>query len=79
MNGTTRYFRPRELAQALELAARHPLRLVAGGYSNKEIADELHISVRTVETHRRAIAKRVGITTRAQTFRFAQDHGLIVV
>jgi PAS domain S-box-containing protein len=53
------------------------LTLIARGYSNKEIADELHISVRTVETHRRAITKRAGITTRAQIFRFAHDHGLV--
>ena len=53
------------------------LALVARGYSNLEVADELQISVRTVETHRREIGKRVGFTTRSQIFRYAQEHGLL--
>lgn len=60
---------PRRLAEVLALVAR--------GYSNQEIADELHISVRTVETHRREITRRTGFNTRAQLFRYAETHGLI--
>lgn len=37
------------------------LRLVAGGSGNKQIADQLGVSVRTVETHRATIAKKLNV------------------
>lgn len=52
------------------------LRLVVDGYTNPEIADRLVISVRTVETHRSAIHRKLGTTGRAELVAFAREHRL---
>jgi two-component system response regulator NreC len=53
------------------------LRLVARGYSNKEIADELFISVRTVETHKTHIMQKTSLRARSDLTRFAQEAGIL--
>jgi DNA-binding NarL/FixJ family response regulator len=53
------------------------VRLLANGKSNKEIATDLFISVRTVETHRRTIHKKLGISSLAELVRYAVRHHLI--
>ena len=53
------------------------LRLVAAGHTNPEIADKLVISIRTVETHRAAIHRKLNTASRAEVVAFARDHGLI--
>ena len=52
------------------------LRLIALGHTNTEIGDRLFLSVRTVETHRSHIQRKVGRTTRAELVRYAMEHGL---
>lgn len=51
--------------------------LVAQGYTNKEVAETLFISVKTVETHKRRIMSRLGFSRRAQLVRYAMEHGLM--
>jgi len=53
------------------------LLLLAQGQSNKDIAISLDISVRTVETHRKHIKKKLGIATTAGLTRYVIDQGLI--
>lgn len=53
------------------------LRLVAAGHTNPEIAEKLVISIRTVETHRAAIHRKLGTASRAEVVSFAREHGLI--
>jgi DNA-binding NarL/FixJ family response regulator len=53
------------------------LRLVAGGRSNKQIATELGISRRTVESHRESLMRKLGIRTVAGLTRFALEQGLL--
>ena len=53
------------------------LRLVAAGHTNPEIADKLVISIRTVETHRAAIHRKLNTASRAEVVAFARDHGLL--
>jgi two-component system response regulator NreC len=53
------------------------LRLIALGHTNGEIAKQLYLSVRTVETHRAHIQQKLGSTTRAELVRYALDHGLV--
>ncbi len=53
------------------------LLLLAEGDSNKEVARKLHISFRTVETHRKNIKKKLGITTTAGLTRYAMENGMI--
>jgi two-component system response regulator NreC len=53
------------------------LRTVAAGYTNPEIAEKLVISIRTVETHRAAIHRKLNTSSRAEVVTFAREHGLI--
>lgn len=53
------------------------LRLIALGHTNAEIAGQLYLSVRTVETHRAHVQQKLGLSTRAELVRYALDHGLL--
>jgi two-component system response regulator NreC len=53
------------------------LRLIALGYTNTEIASQLYLSVRTVESHRAHIQQKLRVSTRAELVRYALDHGLV--
>jgi two-component system response regulator NreC len=56
---------------------RDVLRLLALGHTNAETAQQLHLSVRTVETHRANIQAKLGSTSRAELVRHAMESGLI--
>jgi two-component system, NarL family, response regulator NreC len=53
------------------------LRLIALGYTNNEIADQLFLSVRTVESHRAHIQQKLRRTTRSELVRYALERGLL--
>ena len=53
------------------------LRLIALGHTNTEIADQLFLSTRTVETLRAHIQQKLRRTTRAELVRYALEHGLV--
>ncbi len=53
------------------------VRMVADGKITKEIADELCISVRTVETHRSKIMKKLKVSNASEMIRYAYDKKLI--
>ena len=53
------------------------LKLIALGYSNKEIAEKLYLSVKTVETYKARIMEKLELTTRAALVRFALQHQLL--
>jgi two-component system, NarL family, response regulator NreC len=55
------------------------LRLIALGHTSAEIAVKLHLSRRTVETHRARIYRKLGVDTRAQLVRYALGNHLIGV
>lgn len=50
---------------------------LAQGKSNKEVALTLDISVRTVETHRKNIKRKLGISSTAGLTRYAMEHGVL--
>ena len=50
-------------------------RLIAQGYSNKEVAAQLDISVKTVETHKARLMEKLGFQNRAELVRHAIDQG----
>ena len=65
-------------------SARHPalttreeevLRLAAWGYSNKEIAARLDVSVKTIETHKANASSKLGLTTRMEIVSYALLQG----
>jgi two-component system response regulator NreC len=53
------------------------LRLLALGHTNQEIASQLYLSVRTVETHRAHIMQKLRISTRAELVRYALERGVL--
>jgi len=65
----------------LELTSRQKqiLQMIAEGKQNKEVANILNISVRTVEFHRSRLMTRLGARTLAELIRFALQEGLIVL
>jgi two-component system, NarL family, response regulator NreC len=56
---------------------REVLRLLALGHTNQEIAQKLHISVRTSEAHRAHIMQKLGLSTRAELVRYALGKGML--
>ncbi len=55
------------------------LKLVAEGYTHKEVADMLSISVKTVIAHQTNIGEKLGIHTRAGLIKFAIQKGIIKI
>lgn len=55
------------------------LRLIALGHTSAEIAGRLHLSRRTVETHRANIYRKLGLTTRAQLVQYALRRSLLAL
>jgi DNA-binding NarL/FixJ family response regulator len=53
------------------------LKLIAEAYTNKQIADALYISVKTVERHRQNILDKLGMRDRVELTRYAIRRGLI--
>jgi two-component system response regulator NreC len=53
------------------------LRLIALGHTSAEIARKLHVSVRTVDSHRANIHRKLGLRTRAELVHFALRRGLV--
>ena len=51
-------------------------RLVVAGDDTKRIAERLAISIKTVETHRTSINRKLGVTSTASLLRFAVAHGV---
>lgn len=56
---------------------RDVLRLIALGHTNAEVAEQLYISIRTVESHRAHIQQKLSLSSRAELVRYALEHGLI--
>lgn len=53
------------------------LRLISSGHSVSMIADELHISVKTVSTYRTRLLEKMGLSNNAELTRYAMENGLI--
>ena len=51
--------------------------MLAFGHTNQEIAKTFYISVRTVDTHRASIMRKLDLNSPAQLVMFALAHGLI--
>jgi two-component system, NarL family, response regulator NreC len=72
-----RDFERRREGDGLTAREREVVCLIALGHTNREIADRLVLSVRTVETHRARIQARLGVSSRAELVRWALDHGML--
>ncbi len=56
---------------------RQVLKLVAEGFSSRDIAEQIFISIKSVETYRRRFAEKLGLESRADIVRYALDLGLL--
>jgi len=63
--------------EGMELSEREieVVQQIAHGYSNKEIATQLNLSVKTVETYRARAMEKLGIASRSALVRYALEHG----
>jgi two-component system response regulator NreC len=66
--------RPEELLTPRELDV---LNLIVQGYTNRQVADELQLSMRTVEGYRANLTEKLGLHNRADLVRYARKHGLL--
>jgi DNA-binding NarL/FixJ family response regulator len=53
------------------------LRLLAKGNTNRQIADLLSLSIRTVENHRANLMGKLGLVSRVELVNYAEEHNLI--
>jgi two-component system response regulator NreC len=67
----------RQATKALSRREGEVLHLLAQGYSNRQVADQIRVSVKTVETYRTRLRKKLGLKNRAQLYRFAEESGLL--
>jgi DNA-binding NarL/FixJ family response regulator len=70
---------PTKKTQALTKREEEILALIANGKSLKEVADELFISIKTVESHKMHTLDKLGLSNTAQLVKFAIENGLIEV
>ena len=73
---------PPAIAQSRPTEALTPretevLKLIVQGYTNRQIGEELSISIRTAESHRSNLSDKLGLHNRVELVRFAREHGLI--
>jgi two-component system response regulator NreC len=69
--------KPASAFETLTTRQREILKLIAEGYRNKEIADYLCISVKTVETHRSSLMRKLGLHNVSELTSFALERGLV--
>jgi len=53
------------------------LNCIVQGYTNRQIAEELSLSIRTVEGYRANMTEKLGLHSRAELVRYAREHGLL--
>lgn len=63
--------------EPLTLREIEVLRLIARGYTNSQVAETLHISVRTVEYHRANLTAKLNLRSRSELMRYAEEKGLV--
>lgn len=63
--------------ESLSEREKEVLSWLAKGYSHKEIAESLFISVKTVETHKSNLMEKLGLKTRPELIKFAMKKGLL--
>jgi len=67
----------RETSEVLSERELQVLKLVAEGFSSREIAEQILVAPKTVETYRGRFAEKLGLTSRADLVRYALEIGLL--
>ena len=66
-----------DFSDVLTSRQREVLQMIAEGHTNKSIASNLKISVKTVEFHRDAMMRNLGVRSAADLIRYAISHGIV--
>ena len=69
--------RPPEPVEPLTRREIDVLRLLARGNTNRQIAELLALSVRTIESHRANLMGKLGLSSRVELVTYAEEHGLL--
>jgi two-component system, NarL family, response regulator NreC len=78
LHGSSAYSeKPADTFEALSKREREVLQLIAQGFTNQEIAGQLFISVKTVETYKARLMEKLSVSTRSELVRCALQHGLL--
>jgi two-component system, NarL family, invasion response regulator UvrY len=64
-------------ASALTAREQQVMEMLARGLTNREIAEHLEISIKTVDTHRGHVLKKLGLRNNSELTRFAVKHGYV--
>lgn len=72
---STRKIQPNH--EPLTAREQEVLILIVQGYTNKQVAEELNISIRTVEGHRANLTDKLGIRNRVDLLRYAKENNII--
>jgi two-component system invasion response regulator UvrY len=64
-------------ASALTAREQQVMEMLARGMTNREIAEHLEISIKTVDTHRGHVLKKLGLRNNSELTRFAVKHGYV--
>ncbi|HSQ16552.1 MAG TPA: response regulator transcription factor, partial [Anaerolineales bacterium] len=62
--------------EALTPREKDVLSLLARGYTNRQIAEEMNLSQRTIEGHRASLVNKLGISSRVELMNYVEKHGL---
>jgi len=66
---------PEPAIEALTAREKEVLLLLARGYTNRQIAEEMNLSVRTIEGHRASLVNKLGISSRVELMNYVEEHG----
>jgi two-component system, NarL family, invasion response regulator UvrY len=66
-------------ASALTAREQQVMEMLSRGLTNREIAEQLQISIKTVDTHRGHVLKKLGLRNNSELTRFAVKHGYVTV
>jgi len=68
---------PLDIYETLTTREREVFQLVAEGYTNAEAAERLFISIRTVETHRASVMRKLNLRSQAHLVAYAMRRGMV--
>lgn len=67
---------PEPATETLTAREKEVLLLLARGYTNRQIAEEMNLSTRTIEGHRASLVNKLGISSRVELMNYVEEHGL---
>jgi two-component system response regulator NreC len=67
---------PESAIEALTPREKDVLLLLARGYTNRQIAEEMNLSTRTIEGHRASLVNKLGVSSRVELMNYVEEHGV---